>query len=402
MSEEKPPIDPKLVHEGLRKAKANLVLDHPFFGSLALKLNYVATDQVKHMHVDGVNLFFNPENIGELNERQLVGGVAQNVMHCALGHVTRRGERDQKKWDRACDHVVNIILSECKDLELPPESPCDMQYKGMTAEVVYNKLEDEDDDKDGDGEGPPNFSGINDAPTEGSSKDDPSNGQGKTTQQSSKELDDDWKISAAQAAKAAKMQGNLPGGIQELMNDILAPKIEWKEVLRRFLTKTDKSDYTWSKGNRRYISQGLYLPSAWSEAMGEIVIVLDDSCSVSNDEIKQFQGEINAILDDCPPSKLTVLMCNTRVHRSDEYEPSDLPLKLKVRGSGGTNFEPAFDWVQENMSTPPECLVYLTDGYANTDFPEPDYPTLWIRTDRGSPEPEFGESVFLEISEDTH
>ena len=395
---EKPPIDPKLVQEGLRKAKANLVLDHPFFGSLALKLNYVATTQVKHMHVDGVNLFYNPENIHELNERQLVGGIAQNVMHCALGHVVRRGDREVKKWDRACDHAVNIILSDCKDLELPPESPTDMQYKGMTAEVIYNKLEDEDDDKDGDGEGPPNFSGINDAPTNGDGKGDPSGGQGKTTTQSNKELDDDWKISTAQAAKAAKMQGNLPGGIEDIMMDILAPKVSWKEILRRFLTQSDKSDYTWSKGNRRYISQGLYLPSAWSEAMGEIVIAIDDSCSVSDEEIKQFQGELNGILEDCPPSKMHVIMCNTRVHDPKEYDASDLPLKLEVRGHGGTYFHPVFDWVRE-QNIDPECLVYLTDGYADTDFAPPDFPTLWIRTERSSPEPQFGESVFLEISD---
>jgi len=350
------------------------------------------------MHVDGVNLFYNPENIGELNERQLVGGIAQNVMHCALGHVVRRGDRDKGKWDRACDHAVNIILSDCKDLELPPESPCDMQYKGMTAEVIYNKLEDNDDDGDGDGEGPPNFSGINDAPTGGTGKDDPSKGQGKTTTQSDKELDDDWKISTAQAAKAAKMQGNLPGGIEDIMMDILAPKVQWKEILRRFLTQSDKSDYSWAKGNRRYISQGLYLPSQWSESMGEIVIAIDDSCSVSNNEIKQFQGELNAILEDCPPSKMTVVMCNTRVHNHTEYEPEDLPLKLKVRGSGGTDFKPVFDWIQK-QNIQPECIVYLTDGYANTDFQPPEYPTLWIRTCRDSPEPEFGESVFLEISD---
>lgn len=390
------------VHEELRKAKANLVLDHPFFGSLALKLNYVPTDKVDYMHVDGVNLFYNPEKISELNERQLVGGIAQNVMHCALGHVVRRGDRERKKWDRAADHAVNIILNECKDLELPPNSPCDMQYKDMTAEVIYNKLEDEDDDGDDPNGDSPNgvgYSGINDAPTDGKSGDDPSNGQGKSTTQSSKELDDDWKISTRQAAKAAKMQGNLPGGIEEMLMDILAPKIEWKEVLRRFLTRAAKDDYSWSRGNRRFIAQDLYLPSTWSESVGEIVIAIDDSCSVSDEEIKQFQGEINAILEDAPPSKMTVMMCNTRVHRVDEYDPTDLPLQLKCRGSGGTDFEPVFEKVAERGEDP-ECLIYLTDGYANTDFTPPGYPTLWIRTCRESAEPEFGESVFLEISDE--
>jgi len=324
------PLDLKRVHEGLRKAKANLVLDHPFFGSLALKLNYVPTREVKYMHVDGVNLFYNPEGISELNEEQLVGGIAQNVMHCALGHVVRRGDRDAKKWDRACDHAVNIILNDCNDLQLPPESPCDLQFKGMTSEVIYNKLEDEDGDQGG--SGGQNYSGINDAPTSGEGKDDPSGGDGKTTDQSDQELGDDWKISTAQAAKAAKMAGNLPGGIEKIMMDILAPKVEWKEVLRRFLTQSDKSDYSWSRGNRRYISQGLYLPSAWNESLGEIVIAIDDSCSVSDDEIQAFQAEINGILEDSPPKKIHVIPCNTNVHDTYEVDPTDLPLQLRTRG----------------------------------------------------------------------
>jgi predicted metal-dependent peptidase len=399
MSEaEAKPIDLAKVHEGLRKAKANLVLDHPFFGSLALKLNYVPTDKVKYMHVDGVNLFYNPETINELNEEQLVGGIAQNVMHCALGHVVRRGDRDSKKWDRACDNAVNIILNDCKDIELPPESPCDLQYKDMTAEVIYNKLEDEDGDDDGDGPGAEGYSGINQAPTGGDSSNDPSGGDGKTTTQSDQELGDDWKISTAQAAKAAKMAGNLPGGIEDIMLDILAPKVQWKEVLRRFLTQTDKSDYSWSRGNRRYLAQGLYLPSAWSESLGEIVIAIDDSCSVSNDEIQAFQSEINGILQDAPPKKVHVLMCNTRVHRCDEYAPDDLPLQLQSRGSGGTAFKPVFDYIEEHQ-IPCVACIYMTDLYGDTNFTVPEYPTLWIATARGAPDPEFGERIHLEISD---
>ena len=394
-------------HDRLRKAKADLVLDHPFFGSLALKLNYVPTEKVDYMHVDGVNLFYNPEKINELNPEQMIGGIAQNVMHCALGHVVRRGDREKGKWDRACDMAVNIILNDCKGLELPPNSPCDMQYKGMTSEVIYNKLEDSDDEGD-DGDQPNGagqaYSGLNDAPTNGKPSDDPSDGEGNSTTQSDSELDDDWKISTAQAAKAAKMQGNLPGGIEEIMMDILAPKVEWKEVLRRFLTHADKSDYSWSRGNRRYLAptsanpNGLYLPSTWSESMGEIVIAIDDSCSVSNDEIQQFQGEINGILEDCPPSKIHIVPCNTRVHDTYEVLPEDLPLNLKVRGHGGTRFKPVFDHIEKQAI---ECVavVYMTDLYGDTDFDAPDYPVLWIATDRGAPEPEFGEVVHLELSD---
>lgn len=385
----------------LRKAKADLILDHPFFGSLALKLNYVPTTEVEHMHVDGVNLFYNPETINEMSERQIIGALAQNVMHCALGHTLRRGERDKKKWDLACDHAVNLILDECNDMELPPNSPRDGQYKDMTAEVIYNKLPEDENNGDDDGNSPNarGYSGINDSPSNGEAKDDPSGGQGKTSPMSESEMEQDWKISTRQAAKAAKMQGNLPGNLEEMLQNILAPRVEWKEVLRRFMTSNNKNDYSWMRGNRRHIAQGLYLPSAWSESMGEIVIAIDTSASVSARELEQFQGEINAILEDCPPSRMHVIQCDTQVNRVDEYDPTDLPLNIKVTGRGGTYFEPVFDYVKEH-GIDPECLVYLTDGYADSDFPEPPYPTLWVIDNRDAPDPEFGETTRLELSDE--
>jgi len=93
----------------LSRVKTDLVLDHPFFGALALKLNYVPTTNVSHMNIDGVNLFYNPEKIADLTQKQLLGSLAQNVMHAALGHTNRRDGRTEKKWDTACDHAVNYF-----------------------------------------------------------------------------------------------------------------------------------------------------------------------------------------------------------------------------------------------------------------------------------------------------
>jgi predicted metal-dependent peptidase len=393
----------------LKKAKADLVLDHPFFGSLALKLNYVPTKNVERMHVDGVNLFYNPDTIEECSEREMIGTIAQNVMHCALGHPLRRGERDKNRWDLACDHAVNLLLKDCKDMDLPEGSPCDLQYSDMTAEVIYNKIRDSDGEGDpggdgGSGGGGSSYlsqgdSGLNDAPTNGQSKDDPSNGQAKSSDMSDTEMEQDWKVSTRQAAKAAKMQGNLPGHLEELLQKVLAPKVEWKDVLRDFMTARNKTDYSWIRCNRRHIAQGLYLPSAWSEALGDIVVAIDTSASVSTRELEQFQGELNAILEDCPPTKLHLIQCDTRINEVTEYGPYDLPINVKVKGRGGTDFEPVFDYVTQN-NLDPECLIYLTDGWANSDFETPHYPTLWVIDDRNAPTPEFGQVTYLELSDE--
>jgi len=288
-------------------------------------------------------------------------------------------------------------LKVAKTWSLPPDSPCDMQYKNMTAEAIYNKLEDDGDDE-GDNEGT-NYSGVSDAPVDGKpGKNDPSDGRGKTTEMSDKEMQDDWEISTLQAAKAAKMQGNMPGNLEELLMETLAPKVPWKEVLRRFMTSTDKSDYSWARGNRRYLHMGLYLPSAYSDAVGDVVIAIDTSASVSQAELTQFQGEINAILEDSPPTTLHVIQCDTRVVATETFGPEDLPLKLNIKGRGGTEFKPVFDKVDE-LGIQPECLIYLTDLYADSDFTPPPYPTLWMGTSRNGPVPSFGELTYLEITD---
>ncbi|HNC27459.1 MAG TPA: hypothetical protein PLR55_11120, partial [Accumulibacter sp.] len=97
--------------EYVSAARRNLVLDHPFFGVLSLKLDLIEDRSVKTLRTDGRKLWFNPEYASSLNRYEIVGVVAHEVLHCANGHAWRRGDRDPKVWNQACDLAINPIVT---------------------------------------------------------------------------------------------------------------------------------------------------------------------------------------------------------------------------------------------------------------------------------------------------
>jgi predicted metal-dependent peptidase len=136
-------------------------------------------------------------------------------------------------------------------------------------------------------------------------------------------------------------------------------------------------------------TSGLYLPSVERRGLGEIVIAVDTSGSIGKLELEQFAGEVSAISEEAQPEAIHVLYCDAAVQSTQEFTASE-PVRLEPRGGGGTDFRPAFEWVEKN-DIAPVCLIYLTDLCCHS-FPEaPEYPVLWV-TDSRKTAP-FGETV---------
>jgi len=204
----------------------------------------------------------------------------------------------------------------------------------------------------------------------------------------------EWKTAVANAEQIAKSRGVMPGNLQELVDALLEPKVDWRDVLRHFLERIAANDYSWEQPDRRYLQQGFYLPSLYSHELGDIVIAVDTSCSRTKAELQQDATEISDILA-LYDSTVHLIYVDTRVCGYETYRREDLPLKLEFKGRGGTMFSPAFKWVDENADgLDIAAMLYLTDMECN-DFPAapPDYPVLWIQNGgRGDPPP-FGELV---------
>lgn len=362
----------------ITKARAGLILDQPFFGSLALRLKIKEDRSFRTGYTNGTVLGYNPEWVDTLSLEEVKGFICHEIMHIACSHQTRRQWRDPKKWNIACDYAINLILID-SGFTLPDDVLVSDQYKNMSAEEIYAKL-------------PPNllFDENNDPGGCGAVKDAEGEDGRPLSHKELAQVEQDWKVAISQAAQQAKMMGDLPAEVDRLVKKILEPVVNWKEVLRRFIEQSAKNDYTWKIPNKRYIHGNLYLPSLLSEELKPIAIAVDTSGSIGQEELDRFAAEITGILQDCKTS-CTVIYCDTEVQRTEEFN-SDTPVKLNPKGGGGTDFRPIFQYIEKH-GLGISCLIYLTD--MEGEFPEtvPNYPVLWAKIGDSKINPPFGEEV---------
>ena len=203
----------------------------------------------------------------------------------------------------------------------------------------------------------------------------------------------EMKVQVAQAAQAAKMMGKLSANMERLVDEVLNPKVNWRDVLQQFVVKLKDDRRTWARPNRRFISQGLYLPSRDGEAMGELVVAVDCSGSVGDAELAQFAAEVKVVQEDHKPKTLTVIYFDSSVSHVDEYTRDD-EVDIKMHGGGGTAFSPIFKKVEELGVEPVACIV-LTDLYCSDYGDTPPYPVLWVSNGKGGEDTPFGEPVLM-------
>lgn len=368
--------------QALSRARAKLVLGKGatavFFGALALRLRIETSWDIETAATDGRVLVVNPDWFNSLPKSQQVGVVAHEVMHPAMQHHVRRGDRDLAKWNIAADAAINHILKDA-GYDLPSEGvfPGEGEYKhlpkGLAAEEYYSLL-------------PNTYSGTGNTIDPG--------GCGAVMDDGDEAMKAlaaaDWQIAVAQAQTVAKQRGDLPAGLARLIAEVLEPVIDWRSVLREFVSRHARNDYSWVRPNRRFVSQGLYLPSLHSEQIGQIVVAVDTSGSISDKTLSAFRAEIEGILMAFDVD-LTILYCDCEIHRVQHWSPTDGPLVMNAVGGGGTSHVPIWKWLAEQAELP-ECVICLTDG--QTDWGEdPGLPVLWCLTQ--DIKPPFGRAVLM-------
>jgi predicted metal-dependent peptidase len=170
--------------------------------------------------------------------------------------------------------------------------------------------------------------------------------------------------------------GKLSANMQRLVEEVLSPKVNWRDVLARFLTKCKDDTRTFARPNRRFISQGLYLPSSSGERLGRVAVYIDCSGSIGSKELSEFAAEIRAIHEDMHPEATHVGYFDTEVCHYDVFTPDDT-IAVAPHGGGGTAFSPIFKHIEANNINPVACVV-LTDLCCNDFGDAPDYPVLWV------------------------
>lgn len=376
----------------ISKARARLLMAHPFFATLLLNTPIIVKPGIcKYAATDMKNIYLNPEYVEVATINDLMSDLCHEVGHNALMHGPRMEGRNHRLWNIAADHAINLMLEE-QGFKAPLGGwLADKKYTGMSAEKIYADLRDQaakqpkKPDKGEPGSGQPGDS----QPGSGEPGDDPSDGAGDGIAEDRMHGDllpvagagdpaeraetvRKMQQKVAQAAMAAKLAGKLKGSLATMVDEFLNPKVPWAALLRDYLMRVVKDDESWTRRNRRF--RNVYLPARYSERMGPIVIIGDSSGSIwcSPEELKTFATEIQSVADQVMPEHIRLIWADTEVASEEVFENGQ-PLKFEVKGGGGTDMRVPLKHVEQYD---PEVVILLTDGYTPWPDVEPPYPLI--------------------------
>ncbi len=370
----------------LSAARTRLILDKPFLGALVLRLPLVKASAAwcPTTATDARSIFYNADYIDGLSADQTQFVLAHEALHCALSHFVRREHRSKKRWDVACDLAINPILVN-DGLTAPPNALYLSDLDGMSAEEIYPLVEEnteqetmdqhvyDTDPSDGQrdaGSGIGRNRPQTDDADSGASRPQPlSDGERK-------QLEVQWRQRLAGAAQQAMAAGKLAGGMARLVDHLLQPQLPWRMLLARYMTTVGRDDYNYARPSRR--EGGAILPSLRS-AQVNVVIALDISGSVTDEEVAQFLSEVNAIKGQVR-ARITMHACDVDLVSDGPwiFEPwEEFTLPRRFSGGGGTRFTPVFKWLETTHSCP-DLLVYFTDAEGEFPKQEPSFPVIWL------------------------
>ena len=362
-----------------------MLLSQPFFGTIALKMRLVEDSDRETMSTDGYVLRYNPKFVKKLPIMQLQGVIAHEVMHIALLHHVRRGVREHRKWNIACDFAINQILLSM-GMQLPRDALFDPKYDGMSAEEIYAQLPDTETciSMFGSSDDPGGCGSVDDAPGDG-------RGGGAMDAESAA------KMLVAHALAVGRKFGKMPAELARTIEKILDAKHPWRETLANFASVLERSEPLWRTPNRRFLASKCYLPGCRPEPsrLGEIVVVIDTSGSIEQRMLDDFATEVRGLVDAVRPETVHVLYCDAAVANVESFD-ADSDITFEPKGGGGTDFRPAFEWVYNNAAAP-KLMLYFTDGCGVFPDDPPPFPVMWVFNSSKHPTAPFGESVVCEL-----
>jgi predicted metal-dependent peptidase len=165
-----------------------------------------------------------------------------------------------------------------------------------------------------------------------------------------------------------------------LLNQLLKPKINWRQMLAITLRSAIKYDYTFTRLSRRSWSSGLILPGQNVTEKVSAVAALDGSASTTQEMITEFLSECRGVMQSFRDYELTVLTFDTEVYGVKTFTPYNMNEinSYKFTGGGGTRPSCVWDYLKENKIKPDRLLLF-TDGEVGGDWGEKDYcSTLFV------------------------
>lgn len=395
-------VDMSKEERRLKKVKISLMRNSKFAlwsGILMVGKTYVR-DDIPTACTNGRDEIYGSKFIKELDDKELAFVVLHEALHKAYRHLfiwRKLAEEDRELTNAACDYVINLQLVELDPnqdvIAIPMKDGkvyglVDKKYKGMNTKQVFDalKAEGKSGDDFGDGFDYHNWEEAKDL-----------------TDAVKKELEKeiDQALRSGQIAQT-KLHGKGGGGMNRELDELLNPKVDWREQLRDFVKTicAGRDSSSWRRPNRRYLAGDVYMPSMVSEKIGHIAIGIDTSGSQGAKEIAECLSEVQGIVNEVSPQKIDLVYWDAEVANHEQYEGSavsNIVSDTKVMGGGGT--DPTCMAVHlKEQSIKPECIIQLTDGYiGNWGTPEDwqDVPMLWAIVGGGGAVSPVGKTIHI-------
>ena len=371
-------------------ARVGLLLRHPFFGNLATRLKMVdASDWCHTLATDGRNFYFNYGFVDKLTPKDAEFGFAHEVLHNVFDHMGRRDSRDPILSNIAADYAANQILKDERIGTVPSFIKIfqDDKYRGMSYEQIYDDIYEKAEkidicslgellDEHLNGEGDNDSEGEEGEEIDGSGK-GKGKGRPKLTAEEKKQIRDEIKEAMVAAAQSAGA-GRVPAGIQRFLKDFTEPKMDWRQLLRMNIQSILKSNFSFSRPNRKSQHSGAILPGMTNDET--IDVSIDMSGSISDKMAKDFLSEVKGIMDEYADFKLNLWCFDTEVYNYVQFtgDTADEISNYECCGGGGTDFDANYDFMK-NEGIEPKKFIMFTDGYPCGSWGDEDYcDTLFV------------------------
>lgn len=359
-------------------------------------------------------LFINPLLFGLYTTDEQIAILKHEMLHIINLHIIRQKDRDHKKWNYGTDISINQLIKNIPADGLQPEL---FKFeKNLNAEQYYDMIPTSYEDKNKDdcqggscsGKGGQSGSGEG---SEGKS----GQGEGEGNDGSGNVVDDEKKLkdmissalSAAQkgmvgdhgkwnesqgdeqAAKeitrqmtetaTQKSRGMSPSECSEAINMLkMKEQINWKKELRKIVgNKKANSKLTIKKNDRRFPDRK-DLRGKTRDHVADILVILDVSGSMSDEEVLYGLNETRAICEKAGAG-VKIIQIDTEPKLVENFDPK--AKSFTRRGYGGTYLYPAVEFaIKEKVKF--NAVVVITDGGCESEFNGviPRVPFIWLVT----------------------
>lgn len=400
--------------EKMKKAQIKVQSRNPFFSYLSLFLTFKKEDvnnPLPKYAGMGVNakgeLTYKEEFVKNCSDEQLIGVLAHEILHLAFLHISRLRNRQQERWNIACDIAVNSILIK-NNFKLPkgiiPNDYEDnieiggkiiSEVSKKTAEKIYTELPEMKECKGGGKNG-----GSCSCGKCQERFDSHEQSKGQTPEEVEKE-ENEWLNRLDEAVCYAKQRGNMPNGMERWIEGLHKSKVNWKVMLRRYITNELPSDYNILSCSKKGFASGYWLPNTIKEKI-DVMCVVDTSGSIGKEELTDFLSEIVGMSKAFQSQiDMRFLAFDTKIQNDLEMKNGNINkiLKTKIRGGGGTDFEVVFNHIKKKKYKP-QVMIFLTDGYG-TRVTKQRFPIIWVLSGKNTDDSCIkGTGVILKINND--